>query len=103
MYFVVIDTLAWLVGALLNLCWFVVIAAVVASWLIAFGVLNMQNQFVRQVVRTLDAITDPVFRQFRRIIPPIGGLDISPVFVLLVIGLLQVFFDRLFIYLRFQV
>jgi YggT family protein len=74
---------------------------VVASWLIAFGVLNMQNQFVRQVVRTLDAITDPVFRQVRRVIPPIGGLDISPVFVLLVIGLLQYFFERLFIYLRY--
>jgi YggT family protein len=101
MYFVFLDTLAWLIYALLNLCWFVVIAAVVASWLIAFGVLNMQNQFVRQVVRTLDAITDPVFRQVRRVIPPIGGLDISPVFVLLVIGLLQYFFERLFIYLRY--
>jgi len=102
MYFVFLDTLAWLIDALLNLCWFVVIAAVVASWLIAFGVLNMQNHFVRQVVRTLDAITDPVFRQFRRLIPPIGGLDISPVFVLLVIGLLQYFFDRFFLYLRYH-
>jgi YggT family protein len=101
MYFVLLDTLAWLIGALLNLCWFIVIAAVVASWLIAFGVLNMQNQFVRQVVRALDAVTDPVFRQVRRVIPPIGGLDISPVFVLLIIGLLQFFFERLYLYLRY--
>jgi YggT family protein len=100
MYFVFLNTLAWLVDTLLSLCWFVVIAAVVASWLIAFGVLNMQNQFVRQVVRALDALTDPVFRQVRRIIPPIGGLDISPVFVLLVIGLLQYFFGGLFDYLH---
>jgi YggT family protein len=86
----------WLVGALLDLAWFLVIAAVVASWLIAFGVLNMQNQIVRQIVRTLDSLTEPVFRPVRRIIPPIGGLDLSPLIVLLAIGVLQVFFDRLF-------
>jgi len=91
-----ISALWWLVGALLDLAWFLVIAAVVASWLIAFGVLNMQNQIVRQIVRTLDSLTEPVFRPVRRIIPPIGGLDLSPLIVLLAIGVLQVFFDRLF-------
>ena len=91
-----ISALWWLVGALLDLAWCLVIAAVVASWLIAFGVLNMQNQIVRQIVRTLDSLTEPVFRPVRRIIPPIGGLDLSPLIVLLAIGVLQVFFDRLF-------
>jgi len=51
---------------------------------------------VRQIVRTLDALTEPVLRPVRRIIPPIGGLDLSPIVVLLAIGVLQIFFDRLF-------
>ncbi|HEV2651873.1 MAG TPA: YggT family protein [Rhizomicrobium sp.] len=100
---VFLDTLAWLVNALLNLCWFLVIAAVVASWLVAFGVLNMSNTTVRQIVRTLDSITEPIFRPVRRILPPLGGLDLSPIIVLLGIALLQFFFNRLFDYLRFGV
>ena len=100
---VFLDTLAWLVNALLNLCWFLVIAAVVTSWLVAFGVLNMSNTTVRQIVRSLDAITEPVFRPVRRILPPLGGLDLSPIIVLLGIALLQFFFNRLFDYLRFGV
>ena len=103
MSLVLLDTLAWLVNTLLDLCWFIVIVAVVASWLVAFGVLNMRNDLVRQIVRTLDAITDPVFRPVRRLIPPIGGLDLSPVFVLIAIGLLQYFFDHLFLFLRYHV
>ncbi len=100
---VFLSTLLWLINALLDLAWFVVIAAVVASWLVAFGVLNTSNPLVRQIVRSLDALTDPMFRQIRRIIPPIGGLDLSPIFVLLGITLLQYFFNRLFAYLMYGV
>lgn len=100
---VFLDTLLWLINALLDLCWFVVIAAVVASWLVAFGVLNTANPTVRQIVRTLDALTDPLFRRIRRVIPPIGGLDLSPIFVLLAITLVQYFVNRLFAYLMYGV
>ena len=100
---VFLEPLLWLINALLDLCWFVVIAAVVASWLIAFGILNMSNPTVRQIVRALDALTEPMFRHVRRIIPPIGGLDLSPIFVLLAITVLQIFFNRLFTYLMFGV
>ena len=100
---VILDPLQWLINALLDLCWFVVIAAVVASWLIAFGVLNMTNPTVRQIVRALDGLTEPVFRQVRRVIPPIGGLDLSPVFVLLGITVLQIFFNRLIVYIEYGI
>jgi YggT family protein len=102
MTFVIFHTLKTLVDLVLDLCWFVVIAAVIASWLIAFGVLNMNNQYVRQMVRALDSITEPVFRRVRRVIPPIGGLDLSPVIVLFAIILLQVFLDDLLTYLMFR-
>ena len=73
----------------LDLYWWVVVIAVVVSWLVAFGVLNTYNEFARSLVRALAALTEPVFRQIRRIIPPFGGLDLSPLIVLIAIWFLQ--------------
>ena len=66
-----------------------VIVAVIVSWLTAFNVINEHNNFVRSLLRVLIALTEPVFRQIRRIIPPISGLDLSPIVVLLGIWFLQ--------------
>jgi len=77
------NPFVWLVLTLIDIYTWVVIAAVVMSWLVAFGVINTYNQFARSVVNLLDALTEPVFRQVRRVIPPIGGLDISPLIVLI--------------------
>jgi YggT family protein len=74
---------------LLDLYWWVVVIAVVVSWLVAFGVLNTYNHLARSIIRGLDALTEPVFRQIRRIIPPIGGLDLSPLIVLIAIWFIQ--------------
>ncbi|HEY4940987.1 MAG TPA: YggT family protein [Rhizomicrobium sp.] len=103
MSIVFLSTLLWLVDTLTGLYTAVVIAAVVASWLIAFGVLNMSNQFVRQAMRVLDALTEPLFRQVRRVIPPIAGLDLSPIIVLIGIELVRVFLDNLIVYLMVRV
>ncbi|HEY4114030.1 MAG TPA: YggT family protein [Rhizomicrobium sp.] len=84
-----IATLLWLIDNLLWLYEIIVIAAVVMSWLVAFGVVNQYNQFARSVIRFLYAATDPVFRQIRRIIPTIGGWDLSPIIVLLVIQVIR--------------
>lgn len=84
-----IFTLLWVFNTVIELYIIVVIAAVVASWLVAFGVLNMYNQFARAVLRALDAMTEPVFRQIRRIIPPFGGLDLSPLIVIIVLQALK--------------
>jgi YggT family protein len=67
----------------------VVIAAVIASWLVVFNVVNARNEIVRGILRALDALTEPVFRQIRRIIPPIGGLDLSPLIVLIALWFLE--------------
>ncbi len=96
MSYAVLTTLLRAITLVLDLAWFVVIAAVVASWLIAFGVLNMSNPTVRQIVVFLNTVTEPLFRPFRRLIPPIAGLDLSPLFVLIAIGLIQYFCDQLF-------
>ena len=67
---------------LLDLYYWVVIIAVILSWLIAFNVINTYNNFVRSLVNAIGAVTEPVFRQVRRVIPPFGGLDLSPLIVL---------------------
>lgn len=84
-----VVTLLWLFNTLVELYIVVVIAAVVVSWLVAFGVLNTYNQFARSVIRALDALTEPVFRQIRRIIPPLGGLDLSPLIVIVALQALK--------------
>lgn len=78
-----------LILLLLDLYEWVVIAAVIASWLIVFGVINTANHIVRSIMRALDALTEPVFRQVRRVVPAIGGLDLSPLIVLIAIWFLQ--------------
>jgi YggT family protein len=78
-----------LINLLLNLYWWVVIIAVIVSWLIAFNVINTYNNFVRSLLRGLEALTEPVFRRVRKVVPPIGGLDLSPLVVLVVIWFLQ--------------
>ena len=84
-----INPFVWLALEILNIYWWIVVAAVVVSWLVAFGVINTYHRFVRALVQGLDALTDPLFRQVRRIIPPLGGLDISPLIVLIAIQFLM--------------
>jgi YggT family protein len=80
-----------LLSNILEIYIWVVIAAVVMSWLLAFNVVNYHNNFVRGLVRVLDALTEPVFRLVRRVIPPIGGLDLSPIVIFFAIMILQRF------------
>jgi len=80
-----IHFLIFIVRALLNaLVWAIIISAVL-SWLVAFDVINLRNQFVYNIARFLDAITRPVLRPVQKVIPAIGGVDISPVIVIIVI------------------
>jgi YggT family protein len=84
-----IGALRDLVIVVLNLYTYVIIAAVIVSWLVGFGVINTYNQIARIIVRALHALTEPVFGPIRRIIPPMGGLDLSPLIALLLIFFLQ--------------
>jgi YggT family protein len=84
-----VNPIIWLALELISIYTWIVIIAVVVSWLVAFGVINMYNRTARGIVQALDAITDPVFRQVRRVIPPIGGLDLSPLIVLIALQFLS--------------
>ena len=73
----------------LDLYKIVIIAAAVMSWLIAFNVVNIRNDFVRSVWSTLVALTEPALRPIRRFLPNTGGIDISPVVLFLAILLVE--------------
>ena len=74
---------------LLSLLKFAIIAGAILSWLEAFDVVNLRNQYVASAARVLDAVCRPVLRPFQRFIPPLGGVDITPIIALLVIGAAQ--------------
>ena len=69
----------------LQLYIYLVIASVVLSWLIAFNVVNTRNQFVAMVADFLYRITEPALRPIRNVLPNLGGIDISPVVLFLII------------------
>jgi YggT family protein len=77
------------ISYVLQLYIYVLIAAAVLSWLIAFNVVNTRNQFVAGLVQLLYAITEPVLRPIRNLLPNLGGIDISPVIVILIIIFIQ--------------
>ena len=85
----VISSVLYVFNTLIDLYEFVIIVAVVASWLIVFGVLSTRNQFARSLMNALDALTEPVFRQIRRVIPSVGGIDFSPIIVFIVLEVVR--------------
>lgn len=86
--------LIWLVNAILSLAWWIVIIHVIMSWLISFNVVNLYQPLVRQIWDGLTRLTEPVYRPIRNFLPSMGGLDLSPLIVLLAITFLQVFFNQ---------
>jgi YggT family protein len=66
----------------------------VLSWLVVFNVVNVRNRFVYQLGRFLDAITEPVLRPIRRIVPLIGGIDLSPIVLIFALQFLLILFGR---------
>lgn len=71
--------------ALLLLLVIAIFASAILSWLFAFDVVNPRNRFVGQLAYALDRFTGPIMAPLRRVIPPLGGIDITPVIVLIVI------------------
>lgn len=90
-----ISALLWLFDSVIELYITVVIVAVVMSWLTAFNIVNSRNPVVMQIDRILYALTDPALRPIRRVIPSLGGLDISPIILFLLLGFIRRLVDNL--------
>ena len=68
---------------ILDIYFWIIIATVIMSWLIAFNVINGSNPYVRQVAYALRRLTEPLLAPIRRVLPDLGGIDISPIVLLL--------------------
>ncbi|MEQ1953730.1 YggT family protein [Mesorhizobium sp. CN2-181] len=75
----------------LGIYWWFLIASAIFSWLYAFNVVNSRNQFVNTIGTFLFKVTEPVLAPIRRMLPDLGGIDISPIIVLLIIYFLRLF------------
>lgn len=80
-----------LLSLALTIYTWIVLATVIASWLVAFRVINPYNPAIRSILRFLAMVTEPVLRPIRSVLPSPGGLDFSPIVLLLAIWLIQSF------------
>lgn len=79
----------YFLNPILGLLWIIVIVGVVMSWLVSFNVVNPHNQFVAMVWRLTNTVTEPLLGPIRRVLPTLGGMDFSPVVLLLLISFAQ--------------
>ena len=87
------NAVLWLINTVINLYIWIIILQVVMSWLTAFNVINTNNRFVYLVGDFLYRLTEPAMRPIRRILPNLGGIDLSPMVLLL----LLIFAQRLLV------
>jgi YggT family protein len=78
-----------IVDFLLRILGWVIIAQVIISWLFAFNVINPGSGFMRSLTEALDKITEPLYRPIRKILPDFGGIDFSPLVLLLAIAIVS--------------
>jgi YggT family protein len=90
---VILQSLLSVLSLVLRLYTFVIFAAVILSWLIAFNVVNRHNDVVRSAWNFVTALTEPLLRPIRGIIPNLGGIDISPLILLILIYFLSSILD----------
>lgn len=76
----------------------VILLQVALSWLIAFEVINLRNPTAARFVLFIEKITAPVYKPLRRFVPPVGGIDLSPIVIIIGIYILQAVIRQVFIY-----
>jgi len=78
-----------IIDMILQILVWVIIAQVIISWLVAFNVINTQSNFVRTLLDTLERLTAPLYRPIRKIMPDFGGIDFSPIVLILAIQIVR--------------
>jgi len=86
----IVGAISMVAQGLLSFFFWVIILNAIASWLVAFNIVNPRNGAVYQILRFLDAVSAPILAPFRRVIPLLGNVDITPLVALLVIEAVQV-------------
>jgi YggT family protein len=79
----------WLLDTVVGIILTVVIANAIFSWLVVFNVINLRNPTMYRIYSALEAITDPLLRPIRRFLPSLGGMDLSPLVLILLLMFVQ--------------
>ncbi len=79
----------WLIDTILNIYFWIILATVIMSWLVAFGVINGSNPYVRQVAFALRRLTEPLLAPIRNLLPNLGAIDISPIVLLIILQFIR--------------
>lgn len=82
-------TVVYILSLALNIFLWLIIFTVVISWLVIFGVLNTRNKWVFKFCELLNTLTNPVVSRVRKIVPPVGGIDLTPMIIIFGIYILQ--------------
>ena len=90
------SAIGWLLDTIIWFYLVLVIAAAVVSWLIAFDVLNTRSRVVYQVIDFLNRVTEPALRPIRRILPNLGGIDVSPIILIVLLTFLRMVIADIF-------
>ncbi|RMD88573.1 MAG: YggT family protein [Alphaproteobacteria bacterium] len=96
------SALVYLINAAIDIYTWFLIVWVILSWLVAFNVINTYNRFISMVMDFLYRITEPALRPIRRVIPDLGGIDISPLILLLLLQAFQIFFNDTIVSLLYR-
>jgi YggT family protein len=86
----IVPAIAWLIDTLVDIATVLLLAQVILSWLVVFNLVNTRHPFVNTVGRFLYQITEPALRPIRRVIPSLGGIDISPLILMLLLWFLRI-------------
>jgi len=86
---IILDPLIRIIVIALDIYIWAIIISAILSWLVAFNVINTRNQFVSMVGDFLWRVTEPALRPIRRFVPNLGGIDISPIILILLVYFLQ--------------
>ena len=95
------NALLWLINTVIQLYIYVLVASAVLSWLVAFNVVNVRNPIVSQIGEFLYRVTEPALRPIRNLLPNLGGVDISPIILILLLLFAQKLITDLYIQLAF--
>lgn len=94
---IILEPLLTVLYVALDIYWYVVLATIIVSWLVAFGVINTYNNVVRTIMEVLGRLTEPALRPLRRILPDFGPVDLSPIALWLIILFLQMLIRKLLV------
>ena len=84
-----------IIDMVLRIAVWIIIGQAILSWLVAFNVINTSSPFVRSLLEGLDRLTAPLYRPIRRILPDFGGIDFSPLVLILTIQVLRMLLSGL--------